>query len=193
MASLNNYYLEEKKRKLDLIILFLIVVTVVSAILLYNKNNRLETLRDELSGKEQKQVEIINNNKKVAEQQRVNNSEVGNSEVIYASSKFNDLYFNWNTWKEYSDNMKELSMLYPNLESSKFVDISGKDVGSGNSPISSYDNSVYTTTNKEEVAELITQTKQYDDRTTERLMFKVSNSKNGKYDIKEFKVYSEAL
>lgn len=193
MASLNSYRLEEKKRKLDLVILFLIVTTVISAILLYNKNNRLEAMSEELSSKEEKQLEIVNKNKEIAKEQKKNNSDVGNDEVVFASDRFNEKYYNWTTWKEYSRNMKELRVLYPNLENNKLLDISGLDVGTGNSPLSSYDSDIYTMTNKGEIAELITQTKQYDDKTTERLMFKVSNSNKGKYDIKEFQVYSEAL
>src|SRR5699024_11717967 len=48
---------------------------------------------------------------------------------------------------------------YPKIDEGKKVDISGKDVGSGKSPESSYNGNFYTTTNKNEIAEKVTQSK----------------------------------
>lgn len=193
MAKKDSFIEEERRRKLDLLILFLITSLIISSVILYNKMNEAEDLSKDLTAKQEKREKIISENKKITEKQRENDNLVGNHDVSVTSEDFNHLYFDWNSWEMYSKNMKEIREKYPNLERSKYVDISGMDVGTGRSPESVHKVQIYNTSKQGEIAEIINQNRRYDDRVTERLIFKVSEYDKGRYDIKEFKVYNRAL
>ncbi|MCO4096968.1 hypothetical protein KFX46_08100 [Macrococcus canis] len=193
MAKKDSFIEEERRRKLDLLILFLITSLIISSVILYNKMNEAEDLSKDLTAKQEKREKIISENKKITEKQRENDNLVGNHDVSVTSEDFNHLYFDWNSWEIYSKNMKEIREKYPNLERSKYVDISGMDVGTGRSPESVHKVQIYNTSKQGEIAEIINQNRRYDDRVTERLIFKVSEYDKGRYDIKEFKVYNRAL
>lgn len=193
MAKKDSFIEEERRRKLDLLILFLITSLIISSVILYNKMNEAEDLSKDLTAKQEKREKIISENKKITEKQRENDNLVGNHDVSVTSEDFNHLYFDWNSWEMYSENMKEIREKYPNLERSKYVDISGMDVGTGRSPESVHKVQIYNTSKQGEIAEIINQNRRYDDRVTERLIFKVSEYDKGRYDIKEFKVYNRAL
>ncbi|PKE06421.1 hypothetical protein CW676_07730 [Macrococcoides caseolyticum] len=193
MAKKDSFIEEERRRKLDLLILFLITSLIISSVILYNKMNEAEDLSKDLTAKQEKREKIISENKKITEKQIENDNLVGNHDVSVTSEDFNHLYFDWNSWEMYSKNMKEIREKYPNLERSKYVDISGMDVGTGRSPESVHKVQIYNTSKQGEIAEIINQNRRYDDRVTERLIFKVSEYDKGRYDIKEFKVYNRAL
>jgi len=193
MAKKDSFIEEERRRKLDLLILFLITSLIISSVILYNKMNEAEDLSKDLTAKQEKREKIISENKKITEKQRENDNLVGNHDVSVTSEDFNHLYFDWNSWEMYSKNMKEIREKYPNLERSKYVDISGMDVGTGRSPESVHKVQIYNTSKQGEIAEIINQNRRYGDRVTERLIFKVSEYDKGRYDIKEFKVYNRAL
>lgn len=193
MAKKDSFIEEERRRKLDLLILFLITSLIISSVILYNKMNEAEDLSKDLTAKQEKREKIISENKKITEKQRENDNLIGNHDVSVTSEDFNHLYFDWNSWEMYSKNMKEIREKYPNLERSKYVDISGMDVGTGRSPESVHKVQIYNTSKQGEIAEIINQNRRYDDRVTERLIFKVSEYDKGRYDINEFKVYNRAL
>ncbi|HDK8090358.1 TPA: hypothetical protein PT687_002527 [Staphylococcus aureus] len=193
MAKKNNYDETFVTDRFNIIVLLAIACIVVMSILLFNKTNEHDQLKKELSDKQTTQKAVAAHNKKVDSEIEKFENESGVSDVSYTATDFNNKYFDWASWEEYDKKIKEIKTTYPNLESNKNIEISGMDVGSGKSPISSFESTEYTTKNKHEIAEMITQNKQYEDRMTERLFYKVSTLKNGKYDISEFKVYSEAL
>lgn len=89
--------------------------------------------------------------------------------------------------------MKYLRNTFPNLEENKNVKIDGKDVGTGDAPESNYEGNSYVTENKEEISEIIKQSKSYESKATEKLWFKVSNNKDGKYDITKFDAYEKII
>lgn len=152
-------YDEAKKLRRDMLTIGLFIVMAVVVVLVIVRFNQINELKEEISDKqaEKKDVEAYNKNIKKKEQQQL--EEVGLSKVRDDMNKFNDLFFVWNTWKEYDKNMKDLQQRYPKIDEGKKVDISGKDVGSGKSPKSSYNGEYYTTTNKNEIAEKVTQSK----------------------------------
>jgi hypothetical protein len=88
--------------------------------------------------------------------------------------------------------MESLQKRYPNLEDSDIVDISGKSVGNGESPDSTYSSDIYPTDKKGQIAELITQTKSSEDSDTELVWYKVEDYDKGKYNISYLKPYQKA-
>jgi len=152
-------YDESKKLRRDMITIGLFIVMAFIVVLVIVRFNQINELKEEISDKqaEKKEVEAYNKNIKKKQQQQL--EEVGLSKVRDDMNKFNDLFFVWNTWGEYDKNMKDLQQRYPKIDEGKKVDISGKDVGSGKSPESSYNGNFYTTTNKNEIAEKVTQSK----------------------------------
>ena len=171
------------------VILILFMVMMFVLIGLFNTYKENEDLRSDIKSEKQK----INHNKTVSDREKEQNEKLGLTDVENASDDFNEKFYVWSNWQEFSDNMKSLRQTYPNLDSNDNVDISGKAVGTGDSPISNYESTSYTTTNKDELSEIITQEKKYDDHTTETLWHKVSNYKKGKYDISEFEKYDKIL
>ncbi|TDL95516.1 hypothetical protein [Macrococcus carouselicus] len=193
MVNLSEYRENEIISRLNLTILILLAAVLLLGIVTYNKSSYQHSLSDELTTKEKKRKEVTQENEKIKQEQKKIDDSVGTQDVIAASEFFNDKYFVWSTWKMYSQNMNDLKTRYPNLESNKYVDISGMSVGTGNSPNSDYSVETYTTINNNEIAEIINQNRQYDDKVTKRLLYKVSTFEEGKYDIETLKAYSEAL
>src|SRR5699024_12393682 len=130
-------------------------------------------------------------NKNIKKKQQQHIAEVVLSKVRDDMNKFNDLFFVWNTWGEYDKNIKDLQQRYPKIDEGKKVDISGKDVGSGKSPESSYNGNFYTTTNKNEIAEKVTQSKDSIRTKTSTVWFIVGDRNDNDminiYQIKKYK------
>ena len=77
------------------------------------------------------------------------------------------------------------------MKDNKNVDISGKVVGRGDSPRSSYSSDTFTTRNKDEIAQMITQTKKTPTTQSEKKWFKLSNTQNTTYDVTKMDSYEE--
>src|SRR5699024_499930 len=152
-------YDESKKLRRDMITIGLFIVMAFIVVLVIVRFNQINELKEEISDKQAEKKEVESYNKNIKKKQQQQLEEVGLSKVRDDMNKFNDLIFVWNTWGEYDKNMKDLQQRYPKIDEGKKVDISGKDVGSGKSPESSYNGNFYTTTNKNEIAEKVTQSK----------------------------------
>lgn len=152
-------YDEAKKLRKDMMTIILGIIALFVIVLVIVRFNQVNELKAEIKDKQEQKANAEKYNKNVQKKQEQQLKKVGLSKVKKDMDKFNDLFFVWNTWGEYDKNMKELQQLYPKIDEGKKVDISGKDVGSGKSPKSSYDNDFYTTTNKNEIAEKVTQSK----------------------------------
>lgn len=152
-------YDESKKLRRDMITIGLFIVMAFIVVLVIVRFNQINELKEEISDKQAEKKEVESYNKNIKKKQQQQLEEVGLSKVRDDMNKFNDLFFVWNTWGEYDKNMKDLQQRYPKIDEGKKVDISGKDVGSGKSPESSYNGNFYTTTNKNEIAEKVTQSK----------------------------------
>ncbi|EGQ3776064.1 hypothetical protein GH131_10535 [Staphylococcus pseudintermedius] len=171
----------------------MLCVLVFAAINLYNKHQEEKHIMKEISELKTKNKSIKEANRKVEEKEKKQEKELAITDVLNTSSNFNDKFFVWGSWEEYSSNMKKLRELHPNLDDSNKVQIDGKDVGNGTSPKSSYDSDIFITKNKGEITELLTQKKKYEDKDTEKIWFKNSYYKEGIYDINEFESYTRIL
>ena len=89
--------------------------------------------------------------------------------------------------------MNDLVKTFPNIDNGNVVDLAPTNVGVGESPESSHDQKVMTTTNKGEIAEFITQTKKTDIGESEALWYKVSEYHDGRYDVAYLKPFKKAL
>lgn len=178
---------------LSVIITISIIVILFMSINLYNKYKEDDKIKDDILEMKKENKETEKQNQKIANMEKDQEKELQISEVSNIAEKFNGKFFVWDSWESFSNNMKGLRASYPNLKDNKNVVIDGKDVGTGTSPESSYSSEVYTTENKQEVAELIKQNKNYEDKTTEKLWYKISNYKDGKYDITKFQSYEKVL
>ncbi|OEK58873.1 hypothetical protein [Staphylococcus equorum] len=152
-------YDEAKKLRRDMLTIILFIVAVFIVVFVIVRFNQVNELKDEIKAKQEQKESVEAYNKDLEGKREQQLESVGLSEVKKDMETFNNLFFVWNTWGEYDKNMKELQQLFPKIDEDKKVDISGKDVGSGDSPKSSYDNDFYTTTNKNEIAEKVTQNK----------------------------------
>lgn len=181
-----------ENNKFSAILTILILVIAFLSLLTLNSNHSIKNIKKDISQLEKTQSAREKYNENIEDQQRSINKRIGNDYVIRAAKKFNDKFYTWSSWNEFSDNMKDLRERYPNLENSDIVDISGKAVGNGDSPDSTYSSDFYATDKKGQVAELITQNKSTEDSGTKLQWFKIENMKNGKYSITYLKPYNEA-
>ncbi|EOD7975542.1 hypothetical protein K4P50_11085 [Staphylococcus epidermidis] len=176
---------------------YMSVVIVLSLILIglgiytFASYTKVNDVKDEIKQLESKKEDRQSYNKKIENKQASIDKKVGNADVIRTATDFNNKFYNWSSWKEFSDNMDYLKKTYPNLENSDIVDISGKAVGNGESPESSYTSEMYPTDKKGEISELVTQEKTQSNVNTRLLWYKISKYNKGKYDISYFKPYEE--
>ena len=130
-------YDEAKKLRKDMMTIILGIIALFVIVLVIVRFNQVNELKAEIKDKQEQKANAEKYNKNVQKKQEQQLKKVGLSKVKKDMDKFNDLFFVWNTWGEYDENMKELQQLYPKIDEGKKVDISGKDVGSGKSPKSS--------------------------------------------------------
>lgn len=176
------------------IFIMLLTITLVFLIFgLLNSYNHNNKLRDEIKNDKEIMAQTKKENKKIESQEKEDYKNLEIASVDNAANDFNNKFFDWDSWKTFSYNMKDLRTKYPNLEDNENIDISGKSVGTGESPVSSYDSEKYTTTKKKELAEYIIQSKKYDDHKSQVIWQKLSNYENGKYDITKFDKYEQIL
>lgn len=182
----------DNNNKFTTLLIILILTIVFLGLLVMNSNHKVQNIKDDIQKLEAKQKDREQTNEKINNEQLKENKRVGNERVMTNSKLFNDKFYNWASWDEFSDNMENLKKRYPNLEDSEIVDISGKAVGNGESPESSYSSDIYPTDKKGQVAELIKQTKSTEETDIELLWFKISDYEDGKYNISYLKPYQKA-
>lgn len=178
---------------LGVIISLLVIVVIIMGINLFNKYKEDDKIKKDIQTLQSKNEEVKNHNKNVEDKENEQEKKIQIATATNSANEFNDKFFVWDSWKVYSDNMKYLRNTFPNLEENKNVKIDGKDVGTGDAPESNYEGNSYVTENKEEISEIIKQSKSYESKATEKLWFKVSNNKDGKYDITKFDAYEKII
>lgn len=178
---------------LSVVITILIIIALFMSINLYNKYQEDDKIKDDIKTIKAKNNKTTAHNKKVASLEKEQEKELEVEEVSNIATNFNDKFFKWDSWETFSKHMEKLRETYPNLKDNKNVVIDGKDVGTGNSPESDYVSELFITENKKEVTEVIKQTKEYEEKSTEKIWYKVSKYNNGQYDITKFEDYEEVL
>lgn len=182
-----------KKTRRDTLTVLLLATTVIFTFLMINKFTDVHDLEQSIAKKQDDRKLALAHNKKVEKQQEEQIKNLGTEEVTNVSSDFNDKLYDWTSWEDYTNNMNSLSKAYPNIENGNVVDLAPTNVGVGESPESSHNQKVMTTTNKGEIAEFITQTKKTDIGESEALWYKVSEYHEGRYDVSYLKPFKKAL
>ncbi|RIN27710.1 hypothetical protein [Staphylococcus succinus] len=183
--------MESNNKFLSIITILILVIMFLGALVL-NSNHNVKDIKKDIVKLEKKQSDRAKYNDGIDKKQSSINERIGNGAVMKAAKNFNDKFYTWSSWNEFSDNMKDLRATYPNLQDSNIVDISGKSVGNGDSPDSIYSTDFYATDKKGQVAELITQNKSTETSGTKLQWFKIENMEKGKYSITYLKPYNEA-
>ncbi|MFW3619457.1 hypothetical protein [Staphylococcus caprae] len=181
----------ENNSKYMSLVIVLSLILIGLGIYAFASYAKVKEIKNEINQLEAKKDDRESYNKQIEKKQIETDKEVGNADVIRAATDFNNKFYNWSSWNEFSDNMDYLKKTYPNLEDSDIVDISGKAVGNGESPESSYTSEIFPTDKKGEISEIVTQEKTQDNSDTQLLWYKVSKYNKGKYDISYFKPYEE--
>lgn len=178
---------------LNVVITILIIVVLFMAINLYNKYQEDDKIKDDIQTIKEKNQKVKSHNKEVAALEKDQENKLQVEEVSNIATNFNDKFFIWDSWEKFSKNMENLRETYPNLKDNENVVIDGKDVGTGNSPNSDYESEQFISENKKEITEVIKQTKEYEEKSTEKIWYKVSNYNDGQYDITKFEDYEKVL
>lgn len=185
-------YDEAKKLRRDLLTIALFIVAVFVIVFVIVRFHQVNELKEEIKAKQEQKEKVESYNESVKKKHEEQLKEVGLDNVKKDMEEFNDLFFTWNSWEQYDKNMKKLQLLYPKIDEGNKVDISGKDVGSGQSPKSSYDSEFYTTTNKNEIAEKVMQSKDSVSSESSTLWFIVGDKNDdNKFNISHMKRYRE--
>lgn len=182
-----------KKTRRDTLTVLLLATTVIFIFLMINKFTDVHDLEQSIAKKQDDRKLALAHNKKIEKQQEEQIKNLGTEEVTNVSSDFNDKLYDWTSWEDYTKNMNSLSKAYPNIDNGNVVDLASTNVGVGESPESSHNQKVMTTTNKGKIAEFITQTKKTDVGESEALWYKVSEYHEGRYDVSYLKPFKKAL
>ena len=182
-----------KKTRRDVVTVLLLATTVIFTFLMINKFTDVHDLEQSIAKKQDDRKLALAHNKKVEKQQDEQIKNLGTEEVTNVSSDFNDKLYDWKSWEEYTNNMNDLVKTFPNIDNGNVVDLAPTNVGVGESPESSHNQKVMTTTNKGKIAEFITQTKKTDVGESEALWYKVSEYHEGRYDVSYLKPFKKAL
>lgn len=148
------------------IVIFLAMMLVITTVAMLNKKRAYNENYQELLTRKSRQATVLKNNAKVLKQRQQQYKTLGNSEVIEETSTFMDLFFNWNSWEKYTKNMLQIQKLYPQIVDHSPVDISGNDVGTGDSPLSTYTSEFYTMDKTGKTLEMIQQVRNTPNTTT---------------------------
>lgn len=168
-------------------LIILAIVTALLSINLFNQNRYIHTLEDDISHKVSEKKKIVANNKKVDAQNEAEIKKMQMEDVKRESQFFNQKFFVWGSWKEFSDNMLALQKRYPNIEREGVVNLSETAIGSSKSPVSSYGAKRLITANTNEMGEIISQRKHYPTGESITTWYKISEYQNGQYRVKLMK------
>lgn len=131
------------------------------------------------------------NNEKVEKQTEEQAEKLGIVTVQKQSKKFYDLFFNWNSWQRYTDNMLEIQNEFPQLQETAPVDITGTVVGTGASPISSYDSKSYVTSEQGKILTMIVQLRNTATTTTTTTWRGITHIDNSLLYVDELETFSK--
>ncbi|OEL08244.1 hypothetical protein [Staphylococcus equorum] len=188
----NDVYEEAKQLRRNVVTAILVVGVIIAAVFAYNQYSKAKENQERLDNR-MAEIEMIDaENKKVEKANVKLQKEVGTYDTLQATKDFYNHFFNWSSWSEYRDNMKQLQLTYPNIDDDKIVDISGDTIGASVSPTSSYERETFVGENKGQTGEFVTQSKVYDDgNKSSAIWYIVSDYKDGKLDIESMKAYRE--
>lgn len=185
-------YDKVKQLRIEVLLIVLIIIAVVVSVLFFVRYNEAQGLKEDIKEAKVEKKSVEKYNKKIDKKQSEQLKKVGLEDVKSDMNNFNKLFFEWETWGEFSSNMEELRKLYPRIEKGDTVNISGKNVGSGESPKSDYDTEYLTTTNPKEISEVVTQYKDLGNADSETLWFITGEKNDGEtFNITKMNHYRE--
>ena len=185
-------YDQAKKLRREILAILLLAGAVLVIVLLIVRFNQVNELKEDIKDKQEEKKNVQAYNKKIDSKQKQQLKEVGLSDVRQSMDNFNNLFFTWESWGQFDKNMKKLRQLYPKIDEGDKVDISGEAVGTGKSPVSTYENEFYSTTNKHEIAEMVTQSKEgVSDKSSTVWYIVGDENDDNKFNISHMKRYRE--
>lgn len=161
------------------------IIAVIMLIMAINKSTEANDLQAKIDKMNKEKDNRIAYNKDIAKKNEEESEKVGIDEVSKEADVFNDKFFNWGDWGEFTKNRKDLRSLYPNINEGKVVDISGMDVGSNSNKLkSNHSTDRFIGSQNNKIGEMITQFKSSDTGgKTDGMWYKVSEMKDGKYEV----------
>lgn len=181
--------MDNSNNKFITIVVLLILALLFLGLLVWNSHSKVEHTKKEISKlQHQKHQRDVHNNK-VDQKQKKIDDKIGNKDTNEHAKDFNKKFFDWSSWGEFSRNMESLRKQYPHIDDGDIVNISGKNVGNGKSPESTYNETQLPTDKKGQIAEVITQDKTDENDTLRLTWFQISDYKDGKFDITYMKPY----
>lgn len=191
MVKMNNEERNKANGILDGAFLLLILAVIIISFMLVkgiNTNHDLQNDIDKLQAEKDKRVE---QNEDAKTKNKAEIRRAGIKEVSDKADDFDKAFYDWRSWDEYSKNMDYLKKTYPNLKDSDKIDISGKVVGNGDSPISTFESTNMPTKTRGELMQIVEQTRESKSSENKTVWYKISNNDGGQYNVTNFESYSE--
>ncbi|EGQ3127486.1 hypothetical protein H2494_002346 [Staphylococcus pseudintermedius] len=186
-------YEEASRLRRNVVTSVLAVLVAIAGIFAYHQHTNVQDMQSKVDKRIEQNNKMKQENKKVEEANDQLKKQIGIYDTDQSSKKFYNKFFNWTTWKEYMSNMKQLQVLYPSIEEGNVVNIKGDKRGAGASPESSYSRDSYIGKDKNQIGDIVKQTKVYPDgKETEAIWYIISDYKDDKYNITKMKAYREA-
>lgn len=149
-----------KRQSVSVIIILFSILFAVSFLNSYFSNQqKIIDLEQRIEIRRENIHKINKQNAKLTTLQSKNIQSIETQNLIYTSRKFFKLYFNWNSWKNYYNNLKEIHKKFPDVaKNDSTFDTSLTSTGTGDSGVSSYHlNKVMTTDNPNQILEIVSQ------------------------------------
>lgn len=136
---------------------FFLIITLISFVVLITTWQGYKASEVEYKEKKELSKQVKISNEQIENRISKQNEKLSLSNVKKQSEQFYNLFFNWNSWQKYTSNMLEIQKEFPQLQKNTSIDITGNTVGTGTSPISSYDVKYYINGEKGKVLAVIVQ------------------------------------
>ncbi|EKR9302827.1 hypothetical protein P9705_001268 [Enterococcus faecalis] len=173
------------------ILALLVILFFVSLAFFINVSKESKQLNEEYEKKVTIATKIEKQNKQTIEKSKRQIESLGNDVVEKQSTRFYNLFFNWNSWEKYTRNMLAIQKEFPQLDTKKPVDITGNAVGNGRSPISSYKSKVYVTSDRGKIVTVATQLRNTDTSTQTTIWKGLTEVKDNLLYVRELSPYSK--
>lgn len=191
-AKNHDVHEEAKRVRRNVVSTVLIILILITGMYAFHQHENKVKAQDRLDKRLEINKDIKNHNKKIDRYNKQLEKDVGVYETKQATDDFYSYFFEWDSWKQYRNNMAELRKLFPNIDKDKVVDISGNKIGASASPTSNYEKTSFIGDKEGRVVDLVEQNKSYQDGTeTTAIWYVVADYKDGKLDIREMKPYRD--
>lgn len=187
---MNNLTKQEELKITRVISTIAVVLIIIMGGLTWHNYKQSKKMVNQYNAKVAAVSKISKYNNEVDQKNTYNSAKSGAAETMKNDAYFINKFYNWNSWEEYTENMKLLRDKFPNIAKEKVVDVTGMAVGNGSSPMNKANYNAYLTPKRGEVINIINQSSQFVSSASTTTWFVKTQMENNKYSIESAHKYN---